>query len=215
MNTPSQILTYLTHYPVYTLGPGKRLGIWLQGCSLHCKGCMSQDTWDFDPKRAVDINALAEWVGDLFSSSRADASPLDGLTVSGGEPFDQAEALLKLLRLVRSQSVRDILIFSGYNVRDLTARYPEITELATALVDGPFELDHPTEAVWKGSGNQNLTLFHPHRTPEQTQRYLSWKAVTKGKLQLLNDGRQAFIIGIPRQEDVQNIIKVGCRQHER
>ena len=41
------------HFPVTVLGPGRRIGIWLQGCSIHCKGCVSQDTWAADPGRTV------------------------------------------------------------------------------------------------------------------------------------------------------------------
>ncbi|HSV19446.1 MAG TPA: 4Fe-4S cluster-binding domain-containing protein, partial [Casimicrobiaceae bacterium] len=40
------------HWPVTVLGPGKRIGLWLQGCSIHCPGCVSQDTWSADPSKA-------------------------------------------------------------------------------------------------------------------------------------------------------------------
>jgi anaerobic ribonucleoside-triphosphate reductase activating protein len=69
------------HFPVTTLGPGRRVGVWLQGCSIRCQGCISVDTWIKDRGiTTVDevVTALQLWL------SRA-----DGITVSGGEPFDQ------------------------------------------------------------------------------------------------------------------------------
>ena len=71
------------HYPVTTLGPGRRVGVWLQGCSIRCAGCISPDTWDSHVNLTSTeqlARALAVWSPEA-----------DGLTVSGGEPFDQPE----------------------------------------------------------------------------------------------------------------------------
>jgi anaerobic ribonucleoside-triphosphate reductase activating protein len=89
------------HFPVTTLGPGKRIGIWLQGCSIRCPGCISADTWSategLTTTEAV-IEALLPWLPDA-----------EGITISGGEPFDQPEALQILLRELRCLSPLDIL----------------------------------------------------------------------------------------------------------
>ncbi|MEX0827366.1 MAG: 4Fe-4S cluster-binding domain-containing protein, partial [Haliea sp.] len=77
------------HFPVTALGPGRRIGIWFQGCSIRCSGCISLDTWD-DKKGLTSVeNFMAEvyeWVAKA-----------DGVTISGGEPFDQVHALERLL----------------------------------------------------------------------------------------------------------------------
>ena len=71
------------HFPVTTLGPGRRVGLWLQGCSIRCPGCISLDTWD--PRVGlVPIADLLERIDQL-------AWEADGLTVSGGEPFDPGD----------------------------------------------------------------------------------------------------------------------------
>lgn len=75
-----ELLVNIIHYPVYTLGPGKRVGIWLQGCSIRCKGCMSSHTWEFDKNRAIKIEQVTN-ILKSFGCKR--------LTISGGEPFDQ------------------------------------------------------------------------------------------------------------------------------
>jgi len=49
------------HWPVTVLGPGRRIGLWVQGCTIHCKGCVSQDTWPRDPAKAIAVTDLVAW----------------------------------------------------------------------------------------------------------------------------------------------------------
>ena len=77
------------HFPVSSLGYGQRVAVWFQGCSLQCPGCVSRDTWEHGlgtmPLERL-VEQIARW---------SDAA--DGLTVSGGEPFEQPDALRELL----------------------------------------------------------------------------------------------------------------------
>src|SRR5215213_9495247 len=94
------------HFPVTTLGPGRRLGIWLQGCSIRCPGCISVDTWSPTQGQTTTeaiVEALLPWLPET-----------EGITVSGGEPFDQPQALAVLLKELRRLSPVDILVYSGY-----------------------------------------------------------------------------------------------------
>ena len=72
-----------SHFPVTALGPGTRLGVWVQGCPLACKGCMAQDTWAPQAGVEVDVEALAERWREAITLGAT------GLTVSGGEPLAQ------------------------------------------------------------------------------------------------------------------------------
>lgn len=192
------VLVHLMHFPLYSLGPGTRIGLWFQGCTLHCRGCVTPESWSFDPERSMPLDAAAEKIR-LFLRMRPYP---DGLTISGGEPFDQPEALFELLRKTRSLGVRDVLIYSGYRAEFLLERYPELAGLASALVDGQFELGNTTDSVWKGSGNQKLMLFEE----ALSQRYEAWTQEQKRKLQLVGSGGNTkLLIGIPRQEDVQRL----------
>lgn len=95
------------HFPVTTLGPGRRIGIWFQGCSIRCPGCISMDTWTHGRGTttiAEVVDAISPWL-----------STADGITVSGGEPFDQREALFELLARLRALTAADILVFTGYD----------------------------------------------------------------------------------------------------
>ena len=49
------------HFPVTALGPGRRIGIWVQGCSIQCPGCVSLDTWKPDRSKAIEVDALIAW----------------------------------------------------------------------------------------------------------------------------------------------------------
>ena len=79
------------HWPVTVLGPGRRIGLWVQGCTIRCRGCVSQDTWPRDPAKAIAVRELLAWCRRV-----APRGP-DGVTISGGEPFEQPAALRALL----------------------------------------------------------------------------------------------------------------------
>ncbi len=192
---------HLLHYPVRALGPGTRVGLWCRGCSIRCPGCITPEAWEFRPEDAVPAETLAERIVALFPG--ADDRRL---TVSGGEPFDQAEALLALLALLNGEGVRDILIYSGYRRQDLLTRFPGLPDLAAALADGPFETGNATGDAWKGSDNQALHVFRPEFEP----RYREWARTPERKLQLVKSvGGRKYLIGIPRQEDAERLKRLG------
>jgi anaerobic ribonucleoside-triphosphate reductase activating protein len=190
----AKILTRMIHFPVLTLGPGARVGIWLRGCTIHCEGCISKELWDFDPASARDVCGLINEITEFFKKS----PPPDGVTISGGEPFDQGDALIFLLRGLRSAGIQDILIYSGYRKDCILSKYPETSLLASALVDSPFQFGNETECGWKGSENQTLTVFDRNFS----LRYDEWRNIKKGRLQIANVDGHIVCLGIPRQADV-------------
>jgi len=188
---PEKILVRFIHFPVETLGPGRRVGVWLQGCSIHCEGCVSPENQPFDQAYSMPVDEAAEHILSY---------DCDGVTISGGEPFDQAEELLTLLQKIGK--IPDILVYTGYAKEKILAEHPSVTKHIAALIDGEFRLGLPTEAVWKGSENQTMTVFRS----EFAARYESWAAERKGKLQLVRKGTEARLVGIPRQEDLPALL---------
>ena len=89
------------HFPITALGPGRRIGIWFQGCSIRCSGCMSRDTWELAASR-MPVAALLAQIGPWLPQA-------DGVTISGGEPFDQPLALEVLVRGLRASFAKSIL----------------------------------------------------------------------------------------------------------
>jgi anaerobic ribonucleoside-triphosphate reductase activating protein len=139
------------HFPVRALGPGKRIGVWLQGCTIRCPGCISADTWRPGTGR-TDVDAvlaqMARW-----------ASAADGLTVSGGEPLDQPEALAELLRGWRRLSGTSVLLFTGYEWDFAGPWFEANPGLADAVIAGPFEPASGQSLALRGSDNQSLRIL--------------------------------------------------------
>jgi anaerobic ribonucleoside-triphosphate reductase activating protein len=139
------------HHPVTTLGPGRRVGVWFQGCSVRCPGCISPDTWE--PGRSLTS------VGELVDALSCLSPISDGLTVSGGEPFDQPEALAELLTAWRAITSADVLVFTGHPFARLADWLTLHPGLIDALVAGPFLKDASQSLALRGSDNQTLHLL--------------------------------------------------------
>ena len=145
-------------------GPGIRFVLFLQGCRLRCPGCQNPQTWDFDGGTLVPSDEVL---------ARIRENPLvHGVTFSGGEPFEQAEALLPLAKELKAQGYH-LMAFSGFTLEQLVQK-PEcraLLEQLDLLVDGPFiEAQKYLDLRFRGSRNQRI-LNMP------STRENGWKAV--------------------------------------
>lgn len=139
------------HFPVTALGPGRRVGLWLQGCSIRCPGCISVDTWETGTG-VVPLPQLLNRITDM-------AADADGLTISGGEPFDQPEVLSAVVRAWRTSSDRSILVFTGREFAEIASWVEENEGFVDALVTGPFRSELPQTMAMRGSDNQELHVL--------------------------------------------------------
>ena len=163
------------HYPVTVLGPGRRIGLWLQGCRIQCAGCVAQDTWAADPGRVISVARLLTWCKSVTEKS---AETLEGITISGGEPFDQPKALAALLdalHLWRRTSALplDILCYSGYPLKTLQKRHAALLQKLDALIPEPYVDAAPLTQLWRGSANQSLILRATRRIWRQRRAILT------------------------------------------
>ncbi|MBC3931354.1 4Fe-4S single cluster domain-containing protein [Undibacterium curvum] len=190
------------HYPVTVLGPGKRIGIWLQGCNIGCKGCVSQDTWASDPGKQMTVASLLSWC------RRVATAGLDGVTISGGEPFDQPaalSALLDALHFWRAQEQRefDILCYSGYPLTTLQKKHSKILAKLDALIPEPYIDSQPPDRVWRGSANQALiTCSERGKAIYDPYAELPLDSQPK-RIQTMLDGKRIWYIGIPARGDME------------
>lgn len=133
-------------------GPGFRFTVFTQGCSHRCPGCHNPHTHDPAGGTTHSIEELVE---------RMRSNPLtDGLTLSGGEPFEQAEDCLLLARAAHENGL-NVWSYTGYLFEYLRDQGTESQRALLAevdvLVDGPFLLAERTLSLpWRGSGNQRL-----------------------------------------------------------
>ncbi|HEX2301685.1 MAG TPA: 4Fe-4S single cluster domain-containing protein [Pseudonocardiaceae bacterium] len=192
-----------THYPVTVLGPGVRAGIWVQGCTIGCSGCVARDTWDADGGAAVDVGAVLDWLRGLDG-------PVDGVTVSGGEPFQQPEALAELLdgigtwRCGRTEDV-DVLVYSGYPWSRLsrTPRFNAALQRCDAVIAGPYVARRNNSVALRGSDNQRVVAL----TALGERRYGQPESSSAGeqRMQVSVDGDRIYCIGIPRSGDMDRL----------
>lgn len=190
------------HFPVTTLGPGRRLGIWFQGCSLRCEGCISVDTWA-TAKTLIPIEQLMMKLSSYLPL-------IDGITISGGEPFDQFEALLAIVVQLRERTKVDILVYTGYGVEDITDQLQQIKPYIDVLISDPFQRQSSQTLRLRGSDNQRLHCF----TSQAVEKFAYYQqtVTTKDKvLDVMFDAEGVvWFAGIPRRDDfvkLQTLLK--------
>lgn len=197
------------HYPVTALGPGKRIGIWTQGCSIQCPGCVSLDTWASDRSKAMEVEDLIAWC------KRVAGGAAEGITISGGEPFDQPKPLAKLLEGLhrwRNTLTRpfDILCYSGYRLERLQKEHALLLRRLDAVICDPYVDSLPTQRLWRGSDNQRLIILSP-LGEERFGKYVEAPAEEPKRFQVVADGKRVWFVGIPQRGDLDRI-ETACAE---
>jgi anaerobic ribonucleoside-triphosphate reductase activating protein len=183
------------HFPVRSLGYGARIGIWVQGCSIHCRGCIVPETWVAGSEHRVRVEDLLDAIAHWLPRS-------DGITISGGEPFDQPEALHEIVAALRSRTSGDILVYSGYPQARLRRHYEGTLQLIDAVVAGPFRAGEPDARPFIGSANQELMLL----SNLGRQRYDSLTSYHRGINVDVRDGEILFA-GVPERGHLRSIVE--------
>lgn len=152
--TPNTIRLYGLVTDSIVDGPGFRTAIFVQGCPYHCPGCHNPDSQPFE--------GGTEWRLDDVEKKFANNPLLDGITLSGGEPAEQAAACAELARRAHGRGL-NVWLYSGSTLEKLSERAEEDADLralldeADVLVDGPFLLaERSLELDFRGSRNQRL-----------------------------------------------------------
>jgi anaerobic ribonucleoside-triphosphate reductase activating protein len=140
-------------------GPGARFALWVSGCSLRCPGCCNPHLFAPD---GAPIAAAA-----LVAEVAAVRAEIEGLTVLGGEPFEQAPALAEVCAGVRALGL-SVIVFSGFSREELALRPDAGPLLATldVLVDGRYDARQPERTRrWVGSENQRFHYLTDRYSP--------------------------------------------------
>lgn len=135
-------------------GPGIRFVIFAQGCKHRCVGCHNPETHSFDGGISIDIDEIMNML---------DENPLlDGLTFSGGEPFEQARAFANLAKKAKERGL-NIITYTGYTyeeiLREMNSRdgWQELLDITDILIDGPFDISQKSMLLkFRGSKNQRI-----------------------------------------------------------
>ncbi len=191
------------HFPVTTLGPGQRVGLWLQGCSIRCPGCISVDTWE-SGRGLVQLKAVLERLSQLAPSAA-------GLTVSGGEPLDQPEALAALLHHWRSVSNASVLLFTGREWEEAKGWFSLNAGLVDCVISGPIRSDLPQTLALRGSDNQELRILSD--LGEEFRAYDRVLETSDRRLDVMFDeDGDAWLAGIPARGELGRLRRLLAAQ---
>lgn len=115
-------------------GPGERLVIWFQGCSLACPGCYNPQTHSGAARTLVPVE-------QVLARICAEQDAIEGISLSGGEPFQQPAALRALVSGVRAATSLSILLFSGYTYAEIERlpAGPAVLRQIDVLIAGRFQ----------------------------------------------------------------------------
>lgn len=135
-------------------GPGVRAVLWLQGCSLGCPGCYNPATHESATGELREPSAVVAELAGL-------ADAIEGVSISGGEPFEQPEALLELVREIRAATSLSVLVFSGFTLEELRSQplAPAVLEHVDVLIDGRYQAPQRLARGLRGSHNQRIQLL--------------------------------------------------------
>ena len=156
-------------------GPGARFVVWLQGCTLGCPGCFNPATHAAGGGREATVAEIAEQL--------ADTRGIEGLSLSGGEPLQQAAAAAALLDAARALGL-STLAFSGYTLDEIRAlpHGNDVLARLDVLVDGRYLSGERLATGLRGSANQRIHLL--------TSRYrlADVEATPVGEIRIAPDG---------------------------
>lgn len=165
-------------------GPGFRTALWFAGCSIRCKNCCNPHLFQRSSDQRIGIDNLLKRLERIFERH----SDLEGISLLGGEPLDQPQAVSQILQFSRSFGLGSML-FSGFTIEQIQkSEFSAILDQVDLLVDGPFvAAKQESGRRWIGSSNQNLYFLSERYNPkmscfeEPNEVELRWH---KGELQL-------------------------------
>ncbi len=186
----SKVRLYATLPHTRVLGPYLRFAIWVQGCGKKCPGCMTPDAASFDGGFLVKADELAERIVNSLE--------IEGVTISGGEPFDQVSALTNLIHAVRARRDLGVIVYTGYTLdylmnRNDSGEIASFFSLIDLLIDGPYVRELDDGLSLRGSSNQAVYCLSGRYAGVADQIY--GRPVRKVEIHILDN--ELFLAGIP------------------
>lgn len=178
------------------LGPGNRFAIWFQGCKQRCKACINPAGQNMDGGFYISVDDLLQ---EILASKN-----IDGVTISGGEPFLQFEELNLLVQKIKEQTTLDVMLYSGYKYEDLLQKFGEtFFELIDIFIDGEYIEEQNNNSPYKGSDNQRI--FFPSGKDNYYKKLLQEKNNREIEFEI-NKNSEVFLVGIPPKNFYENLI---------
>ena len=139
----------------WLLGPGLRSALWVQGCCFCCEGCVAQSM----------RGPGGSWIAPAELAAAMLEKDVEGVTISGGEPFLQAGPLAETVRLMKACRDVGVIVYTGFSLQELQKRAnPEVNSFLMEidlLIDGPYIANQDDGLALRGSSNQNVYTLSP------------------------------------------------------
>ncbi len=155
-------MKYAQFYPLDVVnGVGTRCTLFVTGCNHHCRGCYNQSTWNRNRGKLFD-QALEDKIIELLQDTEI---PRRGLSLSGGDPLYEHNLLdvLKLVERVKSETTKDIWLWSGYTLEQAMSEpmRRKVLDCVDVFIDGRYEETlRDISLPWRGSSNQVVWKKH-------------------------------------------------------
>ncbi len=191
------------NFPVSRLnGPGLRYVFWVQGCSIRCTAdCLNPDYLERMPRVSISVDELAKHILNL--RTRHD---IEGVTILGGEPFDQAAGLAKLGQKMQDAKL-SVVAYTGHtleHIRRVNHRdWLALLGVIDILIDGPFVARLQSDHLrWRGSSNQRLIFLTKRYVAEEIKQ----APIEKGVNILIRPGGTVKISGLQNKRHGETLI---------
>ena len=170
-------------------GPGLRTVLWLQGCSIHCDHCWNDELWSFEGGKEMLSSRLLDIVRKNGDS---------GFTLLGGEPLDQAPAVINFIKEVQAMGL-DIVLYTGYELHELSSVQEICVRMSDIVIHGRYVHELRSETLrWRGSTNQEILI--------QNEKYSGIDLTEKRQMEIrLDELGQINVIGYPTKGLLQAI----------
>ena len=173
-------------FPIQVLGPGNRVGIWLAGCNKRCPGCMSPELQTTNGCSDCSVEEIESILSHI-------SGEIEGVTISGGEPFLQADELSELICYIDREITRDIIVYTGYQIEELRKKgSPSIEKILSSisvLIDGEY-IDELNDGIGiRGSKNQRIHVLRNVAIYDEL-------STTERNLQTFRYNGQILVVGI-------------------
>ncbi len=194
----------ISHYVLKTrvLGPFVRSALWVSGCCFNCKGCLAKEMNARAPSEA-DADGLAE----IF----AQADDTEGITISGGEPFLQADALCEMIGRIRGVRDYGVIAYTGFTIEELEGRNDagtkRLLDSVDILIDGRYEAGLDDGKPYRGSSNQRILCLTERYADSYDEYYLKHGS---RNMEIVIGRDFTYMVGVPSKaglkvwEDLKN-----------
>ena len=180
------------------LGPYTRFALWVQGCNRNCKGCVALSHKSVEGGYEISEEVLSEII--------LKQEECEGITISGGEPMLQAEALTKLILLIRrKRKDYGVIVYTGYSYQKLKElsqndeRIELFLNVIDILIDGEYIEELNDDNGYVGSNNQKIIKLS-NRYNDVCQDYYSKNG---RKSEFVFEDNKTYLVGIPSKSTLK------------